>query len=116
MSALVVWVLVVAALPLLVWLVAGGVVAGRRLWRRRGDEPARRRRFARLLGRRDLVVVPTGDVDLPETAVLEVAADAGFEFLGYERADTLFRRRVGVFIRVGGGVDRTLRSVGVASR
>lgn len=109
-------VVLVASLPLLMWLVVGGVVAGRRAWRRRGDEPVRRRRLARMLGRRDLVVVPTGDVDLSESVVLEVAAQAGFRFLGYERADSLFRRRVGVFVRRGAGVDRATRRPEVAAR
>lgn len=106
----------VALLPVLAWLVAGAVVAGRRALRRRGDVRTRRLRLARMLGSRDLVVIPTGDVDLPEATVREVAAEAGFGFLGYERANTVFRRRVGVFVRSGGGVDRALRGVEPSAR
>ncbi|MFL0579882.1 hypothetical protein [Dietzia sp. 179-F 9C3 NHS] len=104
------WILVLLALaPVVAWLVAGAVVAIRRWLRRRGDERTRRLRLARLLGSGDLAVIPTGDVDLPETAVREVAAEAGFRLLGYERGRDPFRRRVGVFVRSGGGVDRAIR-------
>lgn len=104
------WILVALALvPVVVWLLAVAVVAVRRRLRRRGDESTRRLRLARMLQRADLVVVPTSDVDLSEHTVLEVAAEAGMRFLGYERPDTLLRRRVGVFVRVGGPVDRAIR-------
>ncbi|WP_216694379.1 hypothetical protein [Dietzia psychralcaliphila] len=104
------WVLVLLALlPLAAWLVALAVVAVRRALRRRGDEQTRRLRLARMLGSADLVVVPTSDVDLPESTVLAVAADAGFRFLGYERTDSPLRRRVGVFVRVGGEVDTVVQ-------
>ena len=107
------WALVaLALLPVVVWLLAVAVVAVRRWLRRRGDEGTRRVRLARMLRRADLVVVPTSDVDLPEHTVLEVAAEAGMRFLGYERPDTLLRRRVGVFVRVGGPVDRVIRGEG----
>ena len=92
-------VIAVSALPLLVWTAAAVVVATRRLLRRRGGEDARRERLRRLLGDRDLVVLPTGDVDLSEQAVREVAADAGFRLLGYEYGNGPFRRRCGVFLR-----------------
>ena len=98
-----------ALLPLAVWLGAVAVVAARGAWRRRGDEGARRLRRARMLGRREVVMIPTADVDLPESAVLEVADASGFRFLGYERPDTPLSRRVGVFVRVGGTVDATIR-------
>ena len=104
------WILVaLALLPLTVWLSALAVVAVRRWLRRRGDEGTRRLRLARILGRGDLVVVATSDVDLPEHTVLDVASDQGFRFLGYERSDTPLRRRVGVFVRAGGPVDRAIR-------
>ncbi|GLB63660.1 hypothetical protein NCCP2495_15390 [Dietzia sp. NCCP-2495] len=103
-------------LPLAGWLLAIAVVAGRRAWRRRGDESARRLRLARMLGRRELVMIPTADVDLPESAVLEVADAAGFRFLGYERPDTLLSRRVGVFVRAGGSVDVAIRRPARLSR
>ncbi|HJC61336.1 MAG TPA: hypothetical protein H9755_13575 [Candidatus Dietzia intestinigallinarum] len=107
------WTLVaLALLPVAAWLLAVAVVAVRRWLRRRGDESTRRLRLARMLRRADLVVVPTSDVDLPEHTVLEVAAEAGMRFLGYERPDTLLRRRVGVFVRVGGPVDRAIRGSG----
>lgn len=113
----VVWILVLVALaPLLAWLVVVVVVGARRALRRRGDEPTRRHRLARMLGARDLVLVPTADVDLPEATVLEVAAGAGFRFLGYEYAETVLRRRVGVFVRIGGGVDRATRGRETAAR
>lgn len=99
----------VALSPLLVWLVVVVVVGARRALRRRGDEATRRRRLARMLGARDLVLVPTADVDLSEAAVLEVAGEAGFRFLGYEYTETVLRRRVGVFVRIGGGVERAMR-------
>lgn len=108
--------LLLALTPLSAWLVVGAVVAVRRALRRRGDEQTRRMRLARMLGSRDLVVVPTGDVDLPESTVLEVASEAGFRFLGYERPNTLFRRRVGVFVRIGGGVDRAIRGAAATAR
>ncbi len=107
------WILVaVALMPLVLWLVVIAVMAARRWWRRRGDEKTRRLRLARILGRGgrgDVVVVPTTDVDLPEHTVIEVAAGAGCRLVGYERADTLLRRRVGVFVRVGGPVDAVIR-------
>lgn len=109
-------VILVTLLPVLAWLVAGAVVLSRRALRRRGDERTRRLRLARMLGSGDLAVIPTGDVDLPESAVLDVASAAGFRFLGYERANTAFRRRVGVFVRTGGGVDRAIRGVGLPAR
>lgn len=109
-------VILVVLLPVFAWLVAGAVVLARRAARRRGDERTRRVRLARMLGSRDLALIPTSDVDLPETVVLEVASDAGFRFLGYERANTVFRRRVGVFVRTGGGVDQAIRGAGVAAR
>lgn len=102
----------VALLPLAAWLAAVAAVAARRVLRRRGDEQARRLRLARMLGTADLVVVPTSDVDLPEATVLEVASDAGFRFLGYERSDSPLRRRVGVFVREGGEVDAVVRGIG----
>lgn len=108
------WVLTsVALLPLATCLVAVAVVAARRVVRRRGDEQARRLRLARMLGAADLVVVPTSDVDLPERTVLAVASDAGFRFLGYERTDSPLRRRVGVFVRVGGEVDAVIRGAAI---
>ncbi|KAA0917875.1 hypothetical protein [Dietzia sp. ANT_WB102] len=111
------WVLtMVALLPLAAWGIAVAVVAVRRWLRRRGDERTRRLRLARMLGAADLVVVPTADVDLPETAVLEVASDAGMRLLGYERTDTPLRRRVGVFVRVGGEVDMVIRGDGGQAR
>lgn len=88
-----------AQLPLLAWTAAGVVVVLRRALRRRGDEDARRQRLRRLLGDRDLVLIPTGDVDLSEQAVREVAGDAGFRLLGYEYGNDPFRRRCGVFLR-----------------
>lgn len=104
------WLLVaLALLPLAGWLLAVAVVAVRGWLLRRGDEGTRRLRLARMLGRADLVVVATSDVDLPEHTVLEVATGQGFRFLGYERSDTPLRRRVGVFVRVGGPVDRAIR-------
>lgn len=100
------WVLaLVALLPVLAWSIALAAVAARRVWRRRGDDQSRRLRLARMLLGADLVVVPTADVDLPEHAVLAVAADSGMRFLGYERTDSPLRRRVGVFVREGGEVD-----------
>lgn len=103
------WVLVILALlPLTVWLAALAVVAVRGALRRRGDEQTRRLRLARMLGGGDLVVVPTSDVDLPEHTVREVATGAGFRFLGYERTDSPLRRRVGVFVRTGGAVDAVI--------
>ena len=105
-----------ALLPLAVWLGAVAVVAVRGAWRRRGDEGARRLRLARMLGRREVVMIPTADVDLPESAVLEVADASGFRFLGYERPDTPLSRRVGVFVRVGGTVDATIRGTERLSR
>ncbi|HMT49304.1 hypothetical protein [Dietzia sp. UBA5065] len=108
------WVLLlVALLPAALWPVALAAVAARRALRRRGDVRVRRLRLARMLGTADLVAVPTSDVDLPEPTVLAVAADAGFRFLGYERGDTLLRRRVGVFVRVGGEVDAVTRGIRV---
>ncbi|GAA1053779.1 hypothetical protein [Dietzia natronolimnaea] len=105
------WVLVlVALLPLAAWLVALAAVAVRRALRRRGDEQTRRLRLARMLGSADLVVVPTSDVDLPESTVLDVATGAGMRFMGYERTDSPLRRRVGVFVRVGGEVDAVIRA------
>lgn len=107
------WLLVaLALLPLAAWLLVVAGVAVRRLLRRRGDEAARRLRLARMLGGGDIATVPTADVDLPESAVLEVAAGAGFRFLGYERPDTPLRRRVGVFVRIGGPVDAVVRAGG----
>ncbi|AVZ38621.1 MULTISPECIES: hypothetical protein [unclassified Dietzia] len=104
------WALVlVALLPIAAWLVALAAVAGRRALRRRGDDQARRRRLSRMLGSADLVVVPTSDVDLPESTVLAVATEAGMRFLGYERTDSPLRRRVGVFVRAGGEVDAVIR-------
>ena len=107
------WLLVaLALLPPALWLLAIAVVAVRRTVRRRGDERTRRLRLARMFGRGlggDVVVVPTRDVDLPEHTVLEVAAGAGFRFVGYERSDTPLRRRVGVFVRIGGPVDAVIR-------
>ena len=108
--------IVVALLPALAWLVAAGAVAVRGVLRRRGDDQTRRLRLARMLGTADLVVIPTSDVDLPESTVLEVASDAGFRFLGYERTDTPLRRRVGVFVRVDGEVDTAIRGVSRGSR
>lgn len=103
------WVLVLVALaPATGWLVVGAVTAARGRLRRRGDEATRRRGLARMLGRAELVLVPTGDVDLSEIAVRETAADAGYRFLGYERGRDPFRRRVGVFVRVGGSVDAAI--------
>lgn len=112
------WVLVLLALaPAAAWLVAAAAVAVRRWARRRGDEPARRLRLARMFRGRELVVIPTADVDLPESTVREVAAAAGHRLLGYERANGVFRRRVGVFVREGGGVDAAIRGeVRAASR
>lgn len=108
------WVLVlVALLPVLAWGIALAVVAARRALRRRGDEQTRSLRLARILGAADLVVVPTSDVDLPEHTVLAVAADAGMRFLGYERTDSPLRRRVGVFVRVGGPVDTAVNGSAV---
>lgn len=109
-------VILVALLPVLAWLVAGAVVLVRRTVRRRGEERTRRMRLSRMLGSGDLALIPTSDVDLPESAVLEVASAAGFRFLGYERANTAFRRRIGVFVRTGGGVDRAIRGMRVAAR
>lgn len=104
------WALVTLALvPLVVWLVAVTAAAVRRWLRRRGDEATRRLRLARLLRRGEVVVVPTSDVDLSEAAVLEVAAGAGMRLVGYERPDTLLRRRSGVFVRIGGPVDAVIR-------
>lgn len=107
------WLLVaLALLPPALWLLGIAVVAVRGTLRRRGDERTRRLRLARMFGRGlggDVVVVPTADVDLPEHTVLEVAAGAGFRFIGYERADTPLRGRVGVFVRVGGQVDAVIR-------
>ncbi|AWH91366.1 hypothetical protein [Dietzia lutea] len=106
------WVLtILALLPLLAWGIAAVVVAIRRWSRRRGDDRTRRLRLARMLRGGDLVVVPTSDVDLPEATVLAVAADAGYRLVGYERADTPLRRRVGVFVRIGGEVDAVIRGV-----
>lgn len=106
------WVLtVLALLPLLAWGIAAAVVAVRRWSRRRGDDRARRSRLARMLRGGDLVVVPTSDIDLPEATILAVAADAGYRLVGYERADTPLRRRVGVFVRIGGEVDAVIRGV-----
>lgn len=106
------WALTLTALlPLLAWGIAAAVVAVRRWWRRRGDERTRALRLARMLGGADLVVVPTSDVDLSEPTVLAVAADAGYRLVGYERADTPLRRRVGVFVRIGGEVDAVIRGV-----
>lgn len=106
------WVLTfLALLPLLAWGIAAAVVAARRWARRRGDDRTRRLRLARMLRGGDLVVVPTSDVDLPEATVLAVAADAGYRLVGYERADTPLRRRVGVFVRIGGEVDAVIRGV-----
>ncbi|MEB8325696.1 hypothetical protein NGF75_06810 [Dietzia kunjamensis] len=99
----------VALLPLVAWGIAACVVAVRRWLRRRGDEGTRRLRLARMLGTADLVVVPTSDVDLPERTVLEVASDAGMRLVGYERTDSPLRRRVGVFVRIGGEVDAVIR-------
>lgn len=111
------WVLVlVALLPLAAWLVALAAVAVRRALRRRGDEQSRRLRLARMLGSADLVVVPTSDVDLPESTVLDVATGAGMRFMGYERTDSPLRRRVGVFVRVGGEVDAVIRGDTAANR
>lgn len=111
------WVLVlVALLPFAAWLVALAAVAVRRALRRRGDEQARRLRLARMLGSADLVVVPTSDVDLPESTVLDVATGAGMRFMGYERTDSPLRRRVGVFVRVGGEVDAVIRGDTAANR
>lgn len=111
------WVLVLLALlPLAAWLVALAAVAVRRALRRRGDEQTRRLRLARMLGSADLVVVPTSDVDLPEPTVLEVAADAGMRLVGYERTDSPLRRRVGVFVRVGGEVDAVIQGDDVLIR
>lgn len=115
MSAGLVLVLI-ALLPVLAWSTALAVVAVRRVVRRRGDDEARRRRLARMLGSADLVVVPTADVDLPEHTVLAVASDAGMRFLGYERTDSPLRRRVGVFVRVGGEVDTAIHGHGAAAR
>lgn len=110
------WALVLLALlPAAALVIAVAVVAVRGALRRRGDEQTRRLRLARMLGGADLVVVPTRDVDLPEVTVLEVAADAGFRFLGYERGDTLLRRRVGVFVRRDGEVDAVIRATGTRS-
>lgn len=104
------WALVaLALLPLAAWLVAVGAVAVRRWLRRRGDEATRRLLLARLLRRGEVVVIPTSDVDLSEAAVLEVAAGAGMRLVGYERPDTLLRRRSGVFVRIGGPVDEVIR-------
>jgi hypothetical protein len=104
------WVLtLVALLPLVAWGIAACVVAVRRWLRRRGDEPTRRLRLARMLGTADLVVVPTSDVDLPEHTVLEVASDARMRLVGYERTDTPMRRRVGVFVRIGSELDVVIR-------
>lgn len=103
------WVLVfLALLPLTAWLAALAVVAVRGALCRRGDEQTRRLRLARMLGRADLVVVPTSDVDLPEHTVREVATGAGFRFLGYERTESPLRRRVGVFVREGGAVGAVI--------
>ena len=103
------WVLVILALlPLTAWLAAFATVAVRGALRRRGDERTRRLRLIRMLGRSDLVVVPTSDVDLPEHTVREVATEAGFRFLGYERTESPLRRRVGVFVREGGTVDAVI--------
>ncbi|MET3861210.1 hypothetical protein ABIE38_002135 [Dietzia sp. 2505] len=111
------WVLVLLALlPLAAWLVVLAAVAVRRALRRLGDEQARRLRLARMLGSADLVVVPTSDVDLPESTVLDVATNAGMRFMGYERTDSPLRRRVGVFVRVGGEVDAVIRGENVATR
>ncbi|HBD21661.1 MULTISPECIES: hypothetical protein [Dietzia] len=99
----------VALLPLAAWGIALTVVAVRRWLRRRGDEPTRRLRLARLFGNADLAVVPTSDVDLPEHTVLEVASDAGMRLVGYERTDTPLRRRVGVFVRIGSELDAVIR-------
>ena len=107
------WALTLAALlPPAAWGIAALVVTVRSRVRRRGDEETRRLRLARILGTADLVVVPTSDVDLPEHTVLDVASGAGFRFPGYERADTVLRRRVGVFVREGGGVDAATRGIG----
>lgn len=112
-----VWIAVLVALaPVVAWLVAGLVLVARRARRRHGDIRTRRLRLARMLGRRDLAVIPTADVDLPEAAVLEVAGESGYRFLGYERANTPFRRRVGVFVRTGGAVDRAIRGPAVSAR
>lgn len=111
------WVLVlVALLPFAAWLVALAAVAVRRALRRRGDEQARRLRLARMLRSADLVVVPTSDVDLPESTVLDVATSAGMRLVGYERTDSPLRRRVGVFVRVGGEVDAVIRGETAATR
>lgn len=107
------WGLVILALlPLTAWLAALAVVAVRGVLRRRGDEQTRRLRLARMLGRADLVVVPTSDVDLPEQTVREVATEAGMRFLGYERTDSPLRRRVGVFVRTGGAVGAVIEGAG----
>lgn len=109
------WALVlVALLPLAGWGIGLAVVAVRRALRRRGDERTRRLRLARMLGTGELAVVPTADVDLPEDAVLAVAAEAGMRFVGYERTDSPLRRRVGVFVRIGGEVDEAIRAGGSA--
>lgn len=99
----------VALLPVVAWGIAVVVVAVRRRLLGRGDERTRRLRLARMLGTADLVVVPTSDVDLPEHTVLEVASDAGMRLVGYERTDSPLRRRVGVFVRIGGEVDAVLQ-------
>ena len=97
-----------ALLPLTAWLAAFAAVAFRSALRRQGDERTRRLRLIRMLGRADLVVVPTSDVDLPEHAVRDVAAEVGFRLLGYERTESPMRRRVGVFVREGGAVDAVI--------
>ena len=57
-----VWIAVLVALaPVVAWLVAGLVLVARRARRRHGDIRTRRLRLARMLGRRDLAVIPTAD-------------------------------------------------------
>ena len=99
----------VLLLPALLWGMAFAVL-GLRKWlvRRAGTEKSRarlRHRVTRARARgREIVTIPTWAVDLPVDEVTALAAEAGFELIGYEHSRGPLRQRIGIFLRSNGEI------------
>ena len=107
------WIAALLLVPAVVWgLLRLGWLVRVALARRRGPEGAEaalRRRLRSAAGRgREQVAVHTALVDLDHPRVCALAREAGYRPVGFERARGPLRGRLGVFVRVGGAVDREI--------
>lgn len=99
----------VLLLPTLLWGLVLAVFGVRRWLVRRAGADRSRARLRHLVTRarargREVVTVPTWAVDLPVGEVTALAAEAGFELVGYEHSRGPLRRRIGVFLRSDGEI------------